>query len=544
MALARSVLPGTKASSRISGIGYFNLRQWQRSSSVAFTRSWAPIKWSLQQRCSASGFLVSDRKSSQFQVKCVSTVAPEKELEISTPVIAEESLAMTPEIQGAIKELEKDARLAVELAIKGYEAAESAETTELSVTICDDKYIQKLNKEWLGKDRPTDVLSFPQDQPAGESPLLLLGDVVISVETAARQAQERNHSLLDEMRILLVHGLLHVLGHDHELGVKESKAMAKKEMEILSSLGWTGKGLISASQSEPAADTKESKTKSVPRKKKRSPFKILFCDMDGTLLNSRSQVSRKTADALKAALGIGVQVIIATGKTRQATMKALRPVGLEGQGGVLSSTTPGVFIQGLLVFGEGGAVVHRGVLPLDYCTKAFQYSLEHNIPAVGFCGDRIVASFDHPFLDHLHEDYFEPRGEVLKSIDELEKHKVQKLLFFEEQERIDRILRPEWQSITQGHATLVQAQRDMLEILPEGASKGAGVKLLLQHMDVDPDEVMAIGDGENDIEMLEMVGWGVAMGNGAPKTLEVADVTVATNDKDGVAEALERFILP
>ena len=54
---------------------------------------------------------------------------------------------------------------------------------------------------------------------------------------------------------------------------------------------------------------------------------------------------------------------------------------------------------------------------------------------------------------------------------------------------------------------------------------------------------MAIGDGENDIEMLELVGWGVAMGNGAPQTLAIADAQVASNDDDGVVEALERFLL-
>jgi rRNA maturation RNase YbeY len=85
--------------------------------------------------------------------------------------------------------------------------------------LCDDARIREMNKEWRGKDSATDVLLFPEDQPAG-APLMLLGDLVISVDTAARQAEERRHSLVDELRILLVHGLLHVLDYDQEAGAE------------------------------------------------------------------------------------------------------------------------------------------------------------------------------------------------------------------------------------------------------------------------------------------------------------------------------------
>jgi rRNA maturation RNase YbeY len=79
--------------------------------------------------------------------------------------------------------------------------------------LCDDARIRELNKEWRGKDSAMNVLLFPEDQPAG-APVILLGDLVISVDTAAKQAEERGHSLVDELRILLVHGLLHVLDYD------------------------------------------------------------------------------------------------------------------------------------------------------------------------------------------------------------------------------------------------------------------------------------------------------------------------------------------
>lgn len=79
---------------------------------------------------------------------------------------------------------------------------------------CDDPFIRDLNREYRGFDRPTDVLSFPQESlPGGPD---LLGDVVISVETALRQAKAQRHPLAREVAWLLCHGVLHLLGYDDE----------------------------------------------------------------------------------------------------------------------------------------------------------------------------------------------------------------------------------------------------------------------------------------------------------------------------------------
>jgi ssRNA-specific RNase YbeY (16S rRNA maturation enzyme) len=75
-------------------------------------------------------------------------------------------------VQALLEQLENDGPLAVKLAVEGLEDLEPSETTELSLVICDDAYIHNLNKEWRGEDSPTDVLSFPQDQPPGVSSLV------------------------------------------------------------------------------------------------------------------------------------------------------------------------------------------------------------------------------------------------------------------------------------------------------------------------------------------------------------------------------------
>lgn len=94
---------------------------------------------------------------------------------------------------------------------------------ELSVLLTDDATIHRLNREWRQHDKPTDVLAFPIDERAGRAAHqrktggrdVVLGDVVISLDTAERQARSRKRELVDEVRFLLAHGLLHLIGFDH-----------------------------------------------------------------------------------------------------------------------------------------------------------------------------------------------------------------------------------------------------------------------------------------------------------------------------------------
>jgi probable rRNA maturation factor len=96
---------------------------------------------------------------------------------------------------------------------------------ELSVLLVDDAGIRVLNREHREKDKPTDVLSFPQPKPRRRVPGMprLLGDVVISLPTALRQARSRRRKLMPEVRFLLAHGILHLVGHDH--GTPEEKRL-------------------------------------------------------------------------------------------------------------------------------------------------------------------------------------------------------------------------------------------------------------------------------------------------------------------------------
>jgi probable rRNA maturation factor len=132
---------------------------------------------------------------------------------------------------------------------------------EINVLLADDRALRRLNRTFLGKDTPTDVLSFP----AGSTAVFFgdpdgpdfAGDIAISLETAARQAARYGHSLRDELRILLLHGVLHLAGFDHDA---DSGEMAAREAELRHQLGLPG---AVTARARPAA-------RAAPRKRVRS----------------------------------------------------------------------------------------------------------------------------------------------------------------------------------------------------------------------------------------------------------------------------------
>lgn len=139
-----------------------------------------------------------------------------------------------------VKNLHRDLKIDVRSIRKKAEAILSdlsEENSELSVLFVDDEEMHKMNREYRGMDRPTDVLSFSMGEGEGaEINSWLLGDVIISLDTASRQAEEKGHDFIKEILILLTHGILHLLGYDHEKSPEYAEKMRQKEKEILDNI--------------------------------------------------------------------------------------------------------------------------------------------------------------------------------------------------------------------------------------------------------------------------------------------------------------------
>ena len=117
------------------------------------------------------------------------------------------------------------------------------DSAEVNITFTDDENIHKLNRDFRNIDRPTDVLSFPLGEDGvydtnPETGAKMLGDIVISVETAEAQAKEYNHPFQYEMAFLTIHSMLHLLGYDHVNGGIEQMKMQEKEEFVMQQLGY------------------------------------------------------------------------------------------------------------------------------------------------------------------------------------------------------------------------------------------------------------------------------------------------------------------
>ena len=131
-----------------------------------------------------------------------------------------------------------DQKRLIRAARKSLQVEQFAESAEISVVLTDDEHVQELNREYRGSDRPTDVLAFSQiegEQAKAQAERVALGDVVISVDTAERQAAEQGHALENELDLLIIHGVLHLLGYDDETEA-DAAEMRRHENRVLDEL--------------------------------------------------------------------------------------------------------------------------------------------------------------------------------------------------------------------------------------------------------------------------------------------------------------------
>lgn len=265
-------------------------------------------------------------------------------------------------------------------------------------------------------------------------------------------------------------------------------------------------------------------------------IQLIAVDLDGTLLNSRHELTPRTEAALKAAMARGVQVVLATGKTRASALSVIARLGL---------TTPGIFSQGLTVYNGDGTLRHQTALDPAVARRVITFAEDRGFTVIAYAGERLLVRARTPQTAIL-TDYGEPEPQAVGPLQNiLDSVPVNKLVMTASGD-VRRVRALRWQLGMQldGAARLMQANVvQMLELLPPGASKGAALRALLRDLRVDPQRVLAIGDGENDVEMVQLAGVGVAVGNADAHLKAAADHVVATNDSDGVAEAVERFVL-
>jgi Cof subfamily protein (haloacid dehalogenase superfamily) len=264
---------------------------------------------------------------------------------------------------------------------------------------------------------------------------------------------------------------------------------------------------------------------------------LIAIDVDGTLLNSQHGLSTRNEQALRAASEQGVHIVFATGKTFHSTVEIVKKLNLNA---------PGIYMQGTATYNHDGAIRRQFTLKPAVLRQAITFAEDRGFDVALYSGNRILARSVNNRLRELTTYYHEPLPEPVGPLQNiLDTTPFNKMIFVKAGET-RQITALRWQLSMQinGSARVVQAGvPDHMEMLPTGASKGAALKMLLKDLGIPTEQAMAIGDAENDIEMIEVAGMGVAVNNAAQAVKDVAQHVVASNDDDGVAEAIERFVL-
>ncbi len=260
-------------------------------------------------------------------------------------------------------------------------------------------------------------------------------------------------------------------------------------------------------------------------------IKLIAIDLDGTLLNSQKEMTAFTEATIKRAIAQGVQVVLATGKTRASATDIIER---------LSLTTPGIYVQGLSIHNSDGSIRYQRTLEPLVAQSVITYAEHQQHTLLVYSGARIFArELNHH--THILVEYHETTPEAFGSLNDFAAP-INKMLFIDEPATIEAI-HAHLKTTVNGTASLVKSMPFIVEVLPLGASKGKGLQLVANDLNISPKHILAIGDAENDIEMLQFAEIGVAVGNAMPRVKAIADHVVGTHDEDGVAEAIERFVL-
>jgi Cof subfamily protein (haloacid dehalogenase superfamily) len=258
-------------------------------------------------------------------------------------------------------------------------------------------------------------------------------------------------------------------------------------------------------------------------------------DMDDTLLRDDWTISERTVKAIQQARKQGVYVTIATGRMPASVSPYAKQLGIE----VPVITYNGALVQEVL----SGKVLYRKVIPIETVLNIINWLLPQDIHFQVYFKDQI---FVEKMNDWSREYERATRVPVVEAnLCELlahEKEGVEKILLFGEpeilqgwEEKID--LRYE------GQVRTTKSKAYFLELIHPEVNKGAALSSLAERLGINQKEVLAVGDSLNDLEMIQYAGIGVAMGNGRQEVKEAANVVTSSNQDDGVAQAIEKYVL-
>lgn len=266
-------------------------------------------------------------------------------------------------------------------------------------------------------------------------------------------------------------------------------------------------------------------------------YKLIALDIDGTLTNSRKELTPRTRYALLEAQAQGKKVIIASGRHPLGVYPIARDLRLDAYGGYIMSFNGSKIIE----CATDRTIVSR-FFPREYLADIVGVIKDSNVTIITFDEKRIYANTKVNDYTYIERDVLKTDMVVVEDFVSEIKFDVNKILLAGEPYELDEYQR----ILTKRYDGLLEIYKSapyFLELMPFGVSKGSMLPLLLEKLGVNRDELIAFGDNYNDMTMIGYAGMGVAMGNGEPEIKKIANYVCATNDEDGIADVIYKFVI-
>jgi len=262
-------------------------------------------------------------------------------------------------------------------------------------------------------------------------------------------------------------------------------------------------------------------------------YRLIAVDMDGTLLDDSKKITPRTAEAVRRASAEGVTVCLSTGRPLCGVRRYLDELALD---------TPVITCNGALIAdaSSGEVLFSRCVEPQD-ARAVWIYGQAFDTTICVWVRDRLYVNR----IDERTEDYKKISGvepEIIADFEALIREGISKLLWYDTPENIT-VFREKLDTELNGGVSYLTSNPAFLEFFDSRVSKAKAMEFLGAHIGIAREEMIAVGDGENDLSMLEYAGLGVAMGNASEAVKSRCGHVTASNNDDGVAKVIERFCL-
>ncbi len=266
-------------------------------------------------------------------------------------------------------------------------------------------------------------------------------------------------------------------------------------------------------------------------------YKIAIFDLDGTLTNSRKELTPRTRETLIRLQQSGVKIVLASGRPTHGIVPLAKELELREWGGYILSYNGGVITECAT-----REVIHHQLLPKEMIEPLYDAAKAHECVILSYEGDSILTEIvENKYVEHEAMLNKMPVRRI-ESFVETFQQPIPKCLAVGEPERaleLERYLNERYSE----RMSIYRSEPFFVELVPLNVDKAQSLDLLSRHIGVPREDMIAFGDGFNDLSMIEYAGCGVAMANAQPEVKAKADIQTLSNDEDGVAYFVEKYML-